>query len=205
MTEPRDIRSLIGDDVDPAELERLRHVHDLLVAAGPPPELSPALQSPPRVGGAARPRTFSWFGSPRLAAGIVLAAAVAAAFFGIGFLAGHTSSGGFQARHTVAMHGTRNAPDARASIEVGSADASGNIPMLVHVNGLPKLAARSYYELYLTRHGRPVITCGTFNGGDRVSFRLSIPFKLKGYDGWVVTRERIRTRHPGPVVLTTFV
>ena len=44
---------LIGTDVEPGERERLERVHELLVAAGPPPELvqarglrlRPALQS----------------------------------------------------------------------------------------------------------------------------------------------------------------
>ncbi len=205
MSEPRDLRSLVGDDLDAGELERLRRVHELLLTAGPPPELSPLLQSPPSVGRERRPRTFSWFGSPRMAAGAALAAAGAAAFFGIGYLAGHHSGGGFHVNRTVAMHGTSAAPNARASIEVGSADANGNTPMVVHVSGLAKLTGRAYYELYLTRLGRPVLTCGTFNAGDRVSFRLTIPYALKGYDGWVVTRERWRTPHPGPTVLTTFV
>jgi hypothetical protein len=205
MSEPRDLRSLVGDDVDAAELDRLGRVHELLLEAGPPPELSPTLRSPPSVGRERRSWTFSWFGSPRTAAAVAIAAAGAAAFFGIGYLAGHNSGGGFHARRTVLMHGTSVAPNARASIEVGSADANGNTPMLVHVSGLAKLGGRAYYELYLTRQGRPVLTCGTFNAGTRISFRLTIPYKLKGYDGWVVTRERWKTPHPGPTVLTTFV
>jgi hypothetical protein len=139
-----------------------------------------------------------------MAAGAALAAAGAAAFFGIGYLAGHSSGGGFHARHTVAMHGTPAAPSARASIEVGSTDSLGNTPMLVHVTGLSNLKGRAYYELYLTRRGRPVLTCGTFNAGERTSFQLTIPYRLQGYDGWIVTRERWKTPHPGPTVLTTF-
>jgi hypothetical protein len=206
LSERPDLRSLLGDDVDPVELERLERVHELLLEADPPPELSPALQSAPAVGGERKGKGgFSWFGRPRLAAAIALAAAVAAAFFGIGYLVGHKSTS-FDSKHTVVMHGTKRAPNALASIEVGQADTSGNIPMLLHANGLPKLKGRAYYELFLTVHGKPVASCGTFQGGERVNVRLSIPYPPnKTYDGWVATRERWKTPHPGPVVLTTFV
>jgi hypothetical protein len=204
VAEPRDLRSLVGDDLGEEELDRLQRVHELLLEAGPPPELSPALTQAPPVGREARRERFSWYGNPRLGAAIALAAGVAALFFGIGFLAGHGSSG-FDAKRTVSMFGTAAAPKASAAIEVGSADDAGNLPMLVHVQGLPKVA-RGYYELFLTVKGKPRITCGTFAGGQNVSFRLSIPFQLKRYDGWVVTREHFRAKqHPGPVVLTTFV
>jgi hypothetical protein len=207
--EPNDVRELLGDDVDPGELERLRKVHDLLIAAGPPPELSPALQSAPRVGARGLGTGgFSWFGRPRLAAALALAAGVAAAAFGIGYLTGHVSSGSdFEAiRPPITMRGTAAAPNAAASIEIGQRDASGNVPMIVRVGGLPKLEGRAYYELYLTKNRRPVLTCGTFNGGDRVTLRFSIPYSLDGkrYDGWIVTRERAKSPHPGPTVLTTF-
>lgn len=207
--EHRELHDLVGADAAPAELERLQRVHDLLVAAGPPPELSPALQSAPQIGGRGLGTgAFSWFGRPRLAAAIALAAGIAAAAFGIGYLAGHVSGGGgFEAvGRPILMRGTATAPNAAASIEIGKRDASGNVPMIVRAGGLPKLTGRAYYELYLTRNHRPVLTCGTFNGGDRVTLRFSVPYSLDGkrYDGWVVTRERWRTPHPGPTVLTTF-
>ena len=43
-----DIRDIIGDDVEPGELERLERVHALLQQAGPPPELSPAVEHAPK-------------------------------------------------------------------------------------------------------------------------------------------------------------
>ena len=43
-----DLRDLIGDDVDPEELNRLQRVHTLLEQAGPPPSLSPSLARPRR-------------------------------------------------------------------------------------------------------------------------------------------------------------
>jgi hypothetical protein len=33
--------------------------------------------------------------------------------------------------------------------------------------------------------------------------RFTVPYDLKGIDGWVVTAQTEGTREPGPVVLTT--
>jgi hypothetical protein len=205
VSRPPDLHALLGDDVETRELERLRRVHELLLAAGPPPELPPALREAPTVGGR-RELRFSWFHQPRLAAGLALAAALAAVTFGIGYLVGHVGSG-FDARKTVLMFGTGPAPNARASIEVGASDPDGNTPMVVHVRGLPKLPGHGYYELYLTKHRKPVVTCGTFRvgGTSNVSFRVSVPYALGRYDGWIVTTEQPKARRPGAVVLTTFV
>ena len=38
---------LIGADTTGAERERLQHVHELLLEAGPPPEVSPELEQGP--------------------------------------------------------------------------------------------------------------------------------------------------------------
>ena len=46
-----DFDELVGE-LEPEEEARLRHVHELLVAAGPPPELPPALLEAPRSDGA---------------------------------------------------------------------------------------------------------------------------------------------------------
>ena len=50
-----DVRDIIGDDVEPGELERLERVHALLEQAGPPPELSPGVEHAP----SRRPRVSS--------------------------------------------------------------------------------------------------------------------------------------------------
>ena len=42
-----DFDELVGTEVSAAERERLHRVHDLLVEAGPPPELSPELEQIP--------------------------------------------------------------------------------------------------------------------------------------------------------------
>jgi hypothetical protein len=185
MNRPPDFGELVGEDVPADERERLRRVHDLLVAAGPPPELSPGLEQVPGAGGA-----VSFLPRRRRGAALLLAAALAAAVFGGGFLAGAVTRGGEKsAAFVISMHGTAARPNALASIRLEDVDAGGNWPMRFTVQGLPKLGRGGYYELYLTRHGRIAATCGTFNvhGGTTV-VRLNAPYRLKQFDGWVVTR-----------------
>ena len=201
----KDLRDLVGEDVPGEELERLRRVHELLVAAGPPAELPPTLETPPRVGGG-EPVRFSWFGQRRLGAALVLAGALVLIAFGAGYLAGHSRSGFRSVGPPVVMHGTATARGATASIEIGKRDAAGNVPMILRVSGLPKLSGRDYYELYLTRNGRAIVTCGSFKTSSptkRTEVRLSVAYSFKGYTGWVVTRERPRTPHPGAWVMRT--
>ena len=95
MTQPPDLRDMIGDEGVPDE--RLARVHELLVDAGPPPEGVPRA---PRVAGRAlraRPRRRRW-------AELSLAAALAAIALTVGFLAGGRGDG-FESRATIAMHG----------------------------------------------------------------------------------------------------
>lgn len=205
MAEPRDLRDLVGEDLPDEELERLRRVHELLVAAGPPAELSPMLEAAPPVG-EQEPREgrFSFLPQRRLGTAFAVAVAIAAIAFGAGYFTGKREFDSVGRRD---MHGTALAPNAVASIRVGAEDKAGNVPMIVHVRGLPKLAARGYYTLYLTRKRRPVVSCGTFTveGPTKpTKIQLSIPYTLARYDGWVVSQERPRGPHPGPVVLTTF-
>ena len=69
-------------------------------------------------------------------------------------------------------------------------DEAGNWPMNVVVRGLTPSRDRSdYYELWLTRGGKLVDPCGRFivhTGVTKVV--LSVPYGLRRYDGWVVTR-----------------
>lgn len=205
MSEPRDLRDLVGDDVGEEELDRLRRAHELLVAAGPPPELSPVLREAPSVRARddGREGRFSFLPQRRLGTAFAVAVAIAAIAFGAGYFTGKKE---FGSEATHAMRGTALAPNAVASIEVGARDNAGNVPMLVHVRGLPRLAARGYYTLYLTRKGRIVVSCGTFTVAGPTkpaTVQLSVPYTLERFDGWVVSRERPRGKHPGPVVLST--
>jgi hypothetical protein len=171
-----DFDELVGRDVDGEERARMRRAHDLLVAAGPPPELSGALDTP-RV----RPLTR------RRVAALALAAALATAAFAGGWaLRGGDES--FDVRAEVPMHATPNADGASALIKLGYADDLGNWPMVLVVRGLEPLPEGGYYELLLTKDGEPVATCGSFKvraTGETV-VRLGASYKLSDFDGWVV-------------------
>jgi hypothetical protein len=182
-----EFRDLVGEGLASEEEARLRRVHDLLVAAGPPPELPPELESfaEPR-------RRLPLLPRPRLAAAVVLAAASVAVAFGVGVLVGHGGGGGesFQTERVIKMKGTAAAPNSIASIDLGEGDSAGNWPLVLHVTQLPKQAGGQYYELWLTRRGKLVATCGTFRVADptrTISIRLNAPYKLRSFDEWVVT------------------
>jgi hypothetical protein len=200
MSERRpDFRELVGNDLSPQERERLERVHNLLVEAGPPPELPPKLVQPdldPREESVVR---FL----PRRRAGLMLglAAAIALIAFVGGFVSGKVRGNGFTPQFTVPMHGTSLASNASGTIDIGARDSSGNWPLRVVVHNLKPLPKGQYYEMFLTRNHRAVATCGTFRLSSGDSVRLNTP-QLRGFDGWIVTLER-----PGsnvhPVVLTT--
>jgi hypothetical protein len=199
MTRPPDFRELVGDDVSTEEQERLERVHDLLVQAGPPPELSPAL---------AEPRTdpvrenVSFLPRRRLGAALSLAAALALVAFLGGYLAGYRHQG-FAATFTRSMHASAGTdPRASADIRLGTRDAQGNLPLELVVRNLKPLPNGGYYEMYLTR-GQAQFTCGTFAGGaSKGRYRMTVPYEFHRGDGWIVVAE-----HPGRrsqrVVLTT--
>jgi hypothetical protein len=100
------------------------------------------------------------------------------------------------------MHGTAIASNASAVIQIGNEDSNGNWPLRVVVHGLKPLPQGQYYEMYLTRNGKVVATCGTFRltSGDGV--RLNAPYDLRSYSGWIVTRQG-RGVATHPVILRT--
>ena len=167
MTDGPDFRELVGEDLPREEEEQLRRVHDLLVAAGPPPELPPHLQEPVEP---EKPRDNVTY-LPRRRTGLLLglAAAIALVSLVLGYAVGTRQ--GFKADFTVPMHATAAGAGASA-------------------------------KMYLTRHGKPVATCGTFRAVDSQSVLLNAPYRLSNYDGWVVTRE-CRGAHIHPIVLRT--
>ena len=198
MSNVPDFDELVGDDVPAEERARLRRAHDALLRAGPPPELPLSLELPPdpepRVSFLPQRRRFTLLG---LAAALVLVA------FGGGWLAGG-KGGNFHAAFTRPMHGTALAPAALATIRIADADSAGNWPMRFSVNGLKPLPKGAYYELYLSLHGKPIATCGTFmvHGGTTV-VRLNAPYNLRKFDGWLVTRHDSSGAKDGPAVMTT--
>ena len=194
-----DFRELVGDDLTPDERARLERVHELLVAAGPPPELPPALAEPPDE---SMPTPVML---PRRRAGamLALAAAIALIAFVGGFVAGHQGvNDGIKTFHSLSMHGTAADRNASAKIDIGELDSSGNWPLKVEIHGLARLPKGSYYEMFLTKRGKAIAPCGIFAvAGESSTVRLTMP-PLKNYDGWIVTRERPGSR-PSTVVLTT--
>jgi hypothetical protein len=184
-----DFDEIVGtsEDESPVEVAELRRVHDLLASATPPPELSPRLARPPRVGPAPtrrlrrRPRLVAAVG-----AGLAAATALAVAF-GAGY--GINGGPGFQTSFTRSMRGVAPLTSASATIEVGRRDASGNWPLQMTVRGVPALPPRGWYDLYLTEHGKRGPLCGTFRAGAATitRVRMSTPYPLDETSGWVVT------------------
>jgi hypothetical protein len=193
VTDKPDFGELVGEDLQPDERVRLERVHDLLVTAGPPPELPPRLLQPDLD---PRERSAVSF-LPRRRAGLMLgiAAAIALIAFVGGFVAGRAKDT-FSTTYNVPMHGTALASNATATIHVGQLDSSGNWPLKLVVHGLKPLPKGEYYEMFLTRDGRRGATCGTFRLSDGGSVLLNAPYKLRGV-GWIVTLERPDSnRHP---------
>ena len=172
-----------GADLPAEERERLRRVHDLLVAVGPPPEVAPELQAPPAE------TPVRLLPQRRRTALALIAATLALAVFGTGYLVGHRTAGPASER-LLTMSGVGEAGDASGSIELLAQDDAGNWPMLVRVRGLePSADRRDYYELWLTKSGELAAPCGRFTVHEGVTeVTLSVPYGLRGYDGWVVTR-----------------
>jgi hypothetical protein len=202
LTREPNFDELIGAEATGEERERLRHAHDLLVQAGPPPELPPSLQKAPNFG------VFSLH-QRRVAkrrALVLLAAALAVA---VVFFAGYAVRGGGNTAKgpapptLIALKGTPEAPNARATLAVWHA-RSGNWPMKLSVAGLPKLPARTYYEVYLVRGGKPWASCGSFRIADSspgaVTLTFNAPYSLQKGDSWVVTRSTFGSE-PGKTVL----
>jgi hypothetical protein len=168
---------LVGEIEDPRERDRLRRVHQLLLSVDAPPELS----APPSVAPvAALPRRHG-------RALALLAAALAAAAFGAGYLVGGRDA---TPERLITMSGVGAERDATASIELLAEDGAENWPMNVLVRGLePSRDRDDFYELRLTRDGKPVASCGRFLVGDGLTrVTLTVPYALRSYDGWIVTR-----------------
>jgi hypothetical protein len=198
---------LIGTEGLSADEEaKLRRVHQLLVAAGPPPELSSDLSLPPVPNDEADPPEVAYLFRRRRGRAVVLALAAALAAFAGGYAFGHSKGkpSAFTSVRSVAMHGTSGGAS-HGVINIAEKDSVGNWPMLVEVRGLPQQANRdAYYELWLTSRGKPVAPCGSFRvHGKTTRVRLTVPYKLKGFDGWVVTSQPRETHSPGDVVLST--
>ena len=203
MTREPDFNEFVGEDVPAEERQRLRRAHDLLLAAGPMPELPPGLEEPTIGERPARleENVYQLLPSRRTGAALALAAAIALIAFVGGYTAGFRHNG-FATQYTVPMHGVSGLA-ASAKIQIGNRDSNGNWPLRLEARGLPKLE-HGYYEMYLT-HGKHSWTCGTFAGGGQstVKVRLTVPYSFRSGDGWIVTKQLSGHATPGPTVLTT--
>ncbi len=193
MTEPRkpprppaDLRDLVGEDVPPAELDRLRRVDATLRSIPPPPEMPSSLAS--AITAVAderqRPRTRR-----RVAAAVALAAALSALFFGLGMRAGGDD---FEERAAIAMEAAPEARGASALVRIGEPDAHGNWPLRLEVSGLPSLPQGGYYVLWLAKDGEYGGTCGTFRVDEHgtADVEMNASYRLRDFDAWVVTARR---------------
>jgi hypothetical protein len=200
MNEFDDIVDTTG--LSPDEADRLRRVHNLLVEAGPPADLPPTLEEPAHPS-EAQVIAFPLMPRRRWAAAAIVAAALAAVALGGGYLLGHAHAkpAPFAARRVVPMGGQGSL----AVLRIGYADKAGNWPIELLVSGLPtQKDPRAYYELWLSRHGKPIAPCGSFRvSAQNTTVRLSVPYRFSRFDGWVVTAQPANDRSVGPVVLKT--
>ena len=198
MNRERDFDELVGE-VGPAERLRLERVHELLVEAGPPPELPPELEHPNLAMTLGRTR------APRQMQRRVALLAAAIVILLVAFLAGYiTGNDSTVSGRLLRLHGTSAAPAAQASLRIDTADPAGNWPMEFAALGLPKLPAKGYYEVFLLRGGTKFLPCGSFiaKGPDvGVTVRLNAPYTLRNGDVWVVTKQKVGDHAPGPIVL----
>jgi hypothetical protein len=208
MTREPNFDELAGQDLSPEEEKRLRRAHQLLLAAGPIPELPRGLEEP-SIEPAADPSpdrlgqdAFQLLPRRRLGAMLALAAAIALIAFVSGYVAGF-SHGGFSAQYSVPMHATGKLA-ASAKIDVGKRDSRGNYPLRLEVSGLPKLKQGRYYEMFLTR-GKKRWSCGRFAAGGegKVKVPLNAPYDLEAGDGWIVTKQLLGQSGRGQTVLST--
>ena len=173
---------LVGTDLAPGERERLERVHELLVAAGPPPE---PLEAP-----VVEPRS-----ERRRGVLLALAAALAVAAFALG-AALVDGSGGRSLDFTETMTGTAAATQATASLAIYDLDEAGNWPMELTVSDLAPAASGRRYELWLTRGGKLAAFCGGFltDDGGRATVPMNAPYRFDEFDGWVIVEEGSETR-----------
>jgi hypothetical protein len=187
VSRPPDFDDLVGGEVEGAERDRLRRVHDLLVAAGPPPDLSSL--APPATDATVVPLAERRSGRRRVLLGLAAALGIVVVFT-IGLVV--ADGDGPSPDRVVAMAGPSGAS---ASLEIFDVDEAGNWPMLVDVKGLPPAREGQLYQLWLTRDGDPVALCGSFLTEDDGTAVVSMnaPWRIDDFDGWVVVERGTTT------------
>ena len=173
-----DFDELVGSDLAPGERERLERVHELLVAAGPPPDLVESKVVPL---------------APRRRRGVLLAIAAAVAVTVIAFGGALAQRGADES--VIDMTGTAAAPAASASLRVFDLDDAGNWPMELRVDGLQPSPSGRPFELWLTRGDKLEALCGSFLTSDSGSAAvpMNAPYHFDDFDGWIVVVEGSQT------------
>jgi hypothetical protein len=193
-----DFRDLVGNDLAPDEEARLRRAHELLVDAGPPPELPQRLAEPPTPQG-----RLITLAQRRLRTGLVLAAALVLGAFAVGYLVGagnESSESGFEPVQTAVLG---KSGDRLAVVRIGETDGDGNTTMLVTLENLDHLSGGDYYTLFMTRGGSKVmVTCGTFNVDDdkTTTVRFNVGYEIDRYDGLLLAEYRLATHKNKPLL-----
>jgi hypothetical protein len=199
VSRPPHFGDLVGNDLSPAERERLERVHDMLVAAGPPPELPQELAEAPRPQG-----RLVELARYRLRTGLVLAAALVIAVFAVGYFVGARSEDSSPVAFTPVKTGVLGkSTDRLAVVRIGDQDENGNWPMMLTVEGLDHLSGGDYYTLFMTRKGTNlVVTCGTFNVGEKgiTTVRFSVAYDVDRFDGLMLA-EYSRAEHKNKPLL----
>jgi hypothetical protein len=73
----------------------------------------------------------------------------------------------------------------------------------MRVRGLEDLPKGGYYELLLTKDGKPGLSCGTFRTHDgKTTIVLNAPYPLKQWNGWIVVAHTPGGHMSGPVLAT---
>ncbi len=205
MTREPTLDDLIGNDTTGAERQRLQRVHEQLLEAGPPPELTPKLEAGPTLAmtSGKRERTRT---RPRALLLLAAALAVFVVFFaGYGFGNHKSGKSTNPSVMSVALTGTHFAPHAQGALRVWSSRDGSNWPMTLSVAGLTKLPPRNYYEVYLYRDGKILGSCGSFNVASssvsETTVTLTSPYPLRRSDSWVVTQPGPGGAEPGQIVL----
>jgi len=186
---------LIGDEPDGVERDRLRRAHNLLLEAGPPPELKPEMEAGPTLAMTlSRTRTIARKRRPFLLT--AAAAALVAAVIGLGVLGrGH----GHQ-YPSFSLRGTVFSPNASGTLYIVSTKTS-TPRMKIEVKGLA--AIKKPYVVYLVRNGKAIAPCGSFTVADpnrEVTAVLHSPYPVQSSDKWIVTGPGLGNRI-GPTVL----
>jgi hypothetical protein len=200
VSDTPNFRDLVGEGLPPNEQERLERVHEMLIAAGPPPELPPELEEPPDERGNIRELEPIGLPRRRIGAALALAAAIALIAFLGGYLAGYRHTGGtsFESVRSVSLTNSQ----AQAVVKFGAKDANGNTPMQLKVEGLKKLPAGDYYALYMTKDGKPVVVCGSFNvrGPQSTTLKFPVAYDPGNFNGLQIARWVASDHKAVPVV-----